>query len=356
MSANDQPLLFVGSYATADAPGIHAFRFDGATGALTAGRSFAGITHPSFLTVHPNRRWLYAVGETGLAANGAGGTVWALRFDAGTGAIEAINQRSSDGDYPCHVQLDATGQWLLASNYGTGSVAMYRIEPDGGLSEMIDFIQHHGSGPNAARQEGPHAHSATFTPDNRFAIVADLGIDQLVVYALDTAAGKLRPHGAVHTQPGAGPRHLAFHPNGRHVYLGNELGNTVNAYDYDAANGTLREVQTLTTVPGNAPETYVADVHVAPAGDRLYVSNRGHDSIAVYAIGADGRLTLIGTPSCGGKWPRNFAIAPGGRYVLAANQHSDNVAVLPAQAGGLGSAAANIEVPKPSCVQFVASS
>jgi 6-phosphogluconolactonase len=353
MSTNHQPLLFSGGSAAADAPGIHAFHFDDATGALTAGASFAGITHPSFLTVHPNRRWLYAVSETGLVANGAVGSVWALRFDAGTGAIEAINQRSSDGDWPCHVQLDATGEWLLAANYGTGSVAMYHVEADGALSDMADFIQHQGNGPNAARQEGPHAHSATFTPDNRFAIVADLGIDQLVIYALDTAAGKLRPHAVVHTQPGAGPRHLAFHPNGRHAYLGNELGNTVNVYDYDAGKGALREVQTLATVPADAPESYVADVHVAPAGDRLYVSNRGHDSIAVYDIGADGRLTSVGTPSCGGKWPRNFAIAPSGRYILAANQHSDNIAILPAQAGGLGPAVADVMVPKPSCVQFV---
>ncbi len=350
---NEQLLLFIGSYADADAPGIHAFRFDAATGTLTAGGSFAGITHPSFLTVHPNRRWLYAVGETSQAANGAVGTVWALRFDAASGTIEAINQRSSDGDWPCHVQLDATGSWLVASNYGTGSVAIYHVEADGALSEMIDFVQHRGSGPNATRQEGPHAHSATLTPDNRFVIVADLGLDQLVVYALDTAVGKLRPHAVVRTQPGAGPRHLAFHPNGRHVYLGNELSNTVNAFDYDTATGTLREVQTLTTVPADAPETYVADVHVAPAGDRLYISNRGHDSIAVYDIGADGRLTFVGTPSCGGKWPRNFAIAPSGRYLFVANQHTDNVAVLPVQAGGLGTAVANIEVPKPSCVQFV---
>jgi 6-phosphogluconolactonase len=351
---NERPLLFVGSYAAADAPGIHAFRFDDATGALAPGGSFAGIANPSFLTIHPNRRWLYAVGETGQSGNGAAGSVWALRFDPSSGAIEAINQRSSGGDFPCHVRLDATGAWLLASNYGSGSVAMYQIEPDGALSEMIDFVQHHGSGPNAARQEGPHAHSATFTPDNRFVIVADLGIDQLAVYALDTAAGKLRPHAVVRTQPGAGPRHLAFHPNHRHVYLGNELGNTVNVFDYDAANGALREVQAIATVPGDAPpETYVADVHVAPAGDRLYVSNRGHDSIAVYGIGADGRLALLGTPSCGGKWPRNFAIAPSGQYLLVANQHTDNVAVLTVQPGGLGSAIADVTIPKPTCVQFV---
>src|SRR5262249_46037908 len=181
------------------------------------------------------------VGETSHSHDGAPGTVSALRFDASSGAIEPINHRSSRGDAPCHLALDATGEWLLASNYTSGSVIVYHIGNDGALSEATDFIQHHGSGANPQRQEGPHAHSATLTPDNHYAIVADLGLDQLVVYELDTSAGKLWPHAQTHTQPGAGPRHIAFHPNGRRVYLGNELDNTVNVYDYDAAVGTLRE-------------------------------------------------------------------------------------------------------------------
>jgi 6-phosphogluconolactonase len=353
----DQSLLFVGSYAAATEPGIYAFRFDDVTGALTAGGSFSGIANPSFLIVHPNRRWLYAVGETSQSPNGAPGTVSALRFDPSSGAIEPINHRPSGGDAPCHLALDATSKWLLASNYTSGSISVYHIEDDGSLSEATDFIQHQGSSAHPERQEGPHAHSATPTPDNRFVIVADLGMDQLIVYALDTAAGKLRPHARTHTRPGAGPRHIAFHPNGRRVYLGNELDSTVNVYDYDAAGGTLHELQSLATLPAGAPESFVADIHVSPAGDRVYVSNRGHDSIAVFAIDSDGRLARAAVPSCGGKWPRNFALAPSGRFVLVANEHSANLAVLPVEIGGaeLGAACANASISKPSCVQFVPS-
>ena len=355
--SSSQQLLFVGSYAAATEPGIYAFRFDDATGALTAGGSFSGIANPSFLIVHPNRRWLYAVGETSHAHNGAPGAVSALRFDADSGAIEPINHQHSGGDAPCHLALDATGRWLLASNYGSGSVSVYGIAADGSLSAATDFIQHQGSSANPERQEGPHAHSATPTPDNRFVIVADLGIDQLIVYALDTTAGKLLPHAQTRTRPGAGPRHIAFHPNSQRVYLGNELDNTVNVYDYDAVGGMLCELQTLETLPAGVSESYVADVHVSAAGDRVYVSNRGHDSIAVFAVGPDGRLERAAVPSCGGKWPRNFALAPSGRFVLVANQHSDNLAVLPVELGGaeLGSPCANASISKPSCVQFMPS-
>ena len=353
----DQPLVFVGSYAGADESGIHAFRFDSTTGELTNVGSFGGIASPSFLVVHPNRQWLYAVSEASNAHHGGSGAVNALRFDQQSGAIETINQQSSGGSAPCHLAIDATGRYLIASNYTSGSVIMYRIEDDGSLSPATHFVQHQGSSVNPSRQEGPHAHSATLTPDNRFVIVADLGLDQLIVYALDTAAGTLHPHAITRTQPGAGPRHVAFHPNGRHVYVGNELGNTVNVYDYDAANGTLQELQSLATVPAGAPESYVADIHVSPAGDRVYVSNRGHDSIAVYAVEQDGRLSPVGMPSCGGNWPRNFAIAPGGNFLLVANQYSDNVAVLPVASGdaGLGAASTSADVSKPSCIQFVTS-
>lgn len=357
MTTNEQDLLFVGSYAGADEPGIHAFRFDNATGTLTGAASFGGIASPSFLVVHPNRKWLYAVSEASNAQHNGSGAVWALRFDQSSGTIEPINQQSSGGSAPCHLAIDATGKYLIASNYTSGSVSMYRIEDDGALSAVTHFIQHQGSSVNPSRQEGPHAHSATPTPDNRFVIVADLGLDQLIVYALDTAAGTLHPHAITHTQPGAGPRHVAFHPNGQRVYVGNELGNTVNVYAYDTAQGQLSELQSLDTVPAGAPESYVADIHVSPAGDRVYVSNRGHDSIAVYAIDQDGRLTSLGMPSCGGNWPRNFAIAPGGNFLLVANQYSDNVAVLPVVIGGaeLGEAIVNVNVSKPSCIQFVSS-
>jgi 6-phosphogluconolactonase len=351
-----QPLLFVGGYAPATQQGLHAFRFDDATGALTARGSFTGIVNPSFLVAHPHRPWLYAVSETSQPNDGAPGAVWALRFEREPLTIQSVNHQPSGGDGPCHLQLDATGQWLFVSNYGTGSVRVLPIREDGSLGEMSDHAQHHGRGPNAQRQEGPHAHSATLSPDNRFAIIADLGLDQLVIYQFDAARGQLSPHGQMHTRPGAGPRHLAFHPNGRIVYVANELDNTVSMCAYDAANGALREVKTLETLPPNAPENIVADIHLSPSGQRLYVSNRGHNSVAVYAVNADGRLTRLAIPPCGGKGPRNFALAPSGRFLLAANQYSDEVSVLPVLAGAaeLGAPCARAAVTRPACVQFVA--
>jgi 6-phosphogluconolactonase len=355
MIASAQPLVVVGGYAAADQPGMHMFRFDSATGALTACGSYAGIANPSFLVVHPNRRWLYAVSETSQHPHGAAGSVWALRLDREPLTFQPLNQRPSGGDVPCHLQLDSSGSWLLVSNYGSGSVGVLPILADGSLGELADVVQHHGSGAHPDRQAGPHAHSATLAPDNRFAIVADLGLDQLLVYAFDSSAGKLSAHGRTDTRPGAGPRHTAFHPSGRHVYLANELDNTVSVYDYDAASGALRERQTIDTLPPEAPENAVADIHISTSGQRLYISNRGHNSVAVFDVAADGQLARVAVRTCGGNWPRHFTLAPGGRFVLVANQHSGEVSVLPLLAGpeAIGAPIARAAVPQASCVQFV---
>jgi 6-phosphogluconolactonase len=347
-------LLLVGSYAPATQPGIYAFRFDAVTGALTACGSFAGIANPSFLVVHPIGRWLYAVSETSQKSDGAPGSVWAFRFERDPWTIQPVNHQPSGGDWPCHLQLDATGRCLVVSNYGTGSARVLPVLADGSLGEMTDHVQHHGAGPNPQRQDGPHAHSATLTPDNRFAIIADLGIDQLVIYTFDSERGKLDPHGQMHARPGAGPRHLTFHPNGRIAYVANELDNTVSVYAYHAAHGTLRETQTLDTLPPGVTENTAADIHISSSAHRLYVSNRGHNSIAVYGVEADGRLTLLATPSCAGEWPRSFALAPGGRFMLVANQYSGEVSVLPLHAGAheIGVPIARAAVPQASCIQF----
>lgn len=355
MTQSTQSFFFVGGYASAEQPGIQSFLFDETSGKMTARGSFTGIINPSFLVAHPNRRWLYVVSEKGQDSHGAFGEVWAFQFEREPFTIQPINHLSSRGDWPCHLQLDATGRWLLAANYGTGNAGIYPLQPDGSLGEMADFVQHHGMGPNAARQEGAHAHSSIFTPDNRFAIIADLGIDQLVIYQLDMAAGKLLPHSSVNTRPGAGPRHLAFHPNGKWMYAANELDSTVTLYEYDAANGALLERQSLSTIPSESPENIVADIHVSATGQRVYVSNRGHNSIAVYAVGGDGSLALVSIPTCGGNWPRNFALAPGGRFVLAANQYNNEVCVLPMLEGmeALGAPMARVNVAGASCIQFV---
>ena len=355
MAFFDQPLLFVGSYAAPGQAGIYAFSFDDVTRNLTAMGSFAGIANPTFIVVHPIRRWLYAVSETKQPNDGEPGSVWAFHFEHKPWAIEPINHRPSGGDWPCHLQLDATGKWLLVSNYGTGNVSVLPILSDGALGEMTDLVQHHGHGVHPQRQEGPHAHSVTLTPDNRFAIVADLGIDQLVIYKFDATGGKLIAYGQARTRPGAGPRHMAFHPNGHVVYVANELDSTVTAYGYDAANGSLREMQTLDTLPPGAPENTVADIHVSSSANRVYVSNRGHNSIAVFDADADGRLTRIAVSSCGGNWPRNFALAPGRPFIVVANQYSSEVSVLPLLDGPdeIGAPVASAAVPQASCVQFM---
>ena len=274
-------VLYVGSYALADQPGIHVNTFDDATGDLTVRGSFVGVANPSFLIVHPNGRWLYAVSETNQQEDGMPGAVWAFRCTSEPWSMEPINHQVSGGDLPCHLEIDSTGRWLLVSNYGSGTVSMLPILTDGALGEMTDLIQHHGSGPHPERQEGPHAHSATFAPDQRFVIVADLGIDALVVYAFDPLAGRLRAHTQITTRPGAGPRHKVFHPSGQRLYVANELDNTMAVYDYDAANGLLRERQIIETLPPTASESTVADIHISPLGAghapaRVYVSNRGH--------------------------------------------------------------------------------
>jgi 6-phosphogluconolactonase len=353
-TAAAQPLVIVGSYAAAAQPGIHVFRFDDATGALTSCGSFAGVVNPSFLIVHPNRRWLYAVSETSQQ-DGAPGSVWALGFEYDPVSLQPANHQLSGGDWPCHLQLDSSGKWLLVSNYGSGTIAVLPILADGSLGEMTDLIQHHGSSAHPQRQDGPHAHSAALAPDGRFAIVADLGMDRLLVYNFDPAAGRLGAHTHIDTRPGAGPRHMAFEPSGQRMFVANELDSTVSVYDYDASSGALFERQRIETIPPGAPENLVADIKVSASGDRVYVSNRGHNSLAVFDFEAGGRLARVAIRPCGGNWPRNFALAPSGRFVLVANQYSDEVSVLPVLAGpeAIGAPAARATVPQASCVQFI---
>jgi len=355
MSSNSKSLLFCSGYATAAQPGIHAFLFDEASGALSTLGSYTGIANPSFLVVHPNQRWLYAVSELGKVSDGKFGEVWSFRFEHEPFKIENTNHQTSNGDWPCHLRIDATGKWIVATNYGTGNLAVYPIHEDGSLGEMTDFVQHQGSGPNKKRQEGPHAHSSIFSPDNRFLIVADLGIDQLIIYGFDATEGKLLPHSSVQSQPGAGPRHLTFHPNGQWFYVANELNSTVSLYEYDAAIGKPTGMQNIPTIPIDSVENIVADIHLTDAGKRLYVSNRGHNSIAIYNINDNGTMTLASIPACGGNWPRNFALAPNEQFMLVANQYSNEVCVLPTLDGkdGLGLPVTREFVTGASCVQFV---
>jgi 6-phosphogluconolactonase len=349
--------VFVGGYSSEHLPGIFAFALDEASGGLCLQGGFDGIRNPSFLALHPGGRFLFAVSEIGAGRDDAPGAVHALRIDGEPGSLQlvSLNHRSTDGDDPCHLALDGTGRWLAVSNYGSGSVAVFPILADGRLGERASSVRHAGSGPNTQRQEGPHAHSALFLPGDRFLVAADLGIDRLVVYAFDGDTGAPALHDEIEAAPGAGPRHMALHPGQRHLFVVNELESSVTAYVCDPGSGRLRALQSVSTVPRGVPDNTAADIHVSPSGRHVYVSNRGHDSIAVFAFDPSGCLTRVAVRPSGGRWPRGFGIGPGGRHLVVANQHSDEVALLPLVAGGsdVGRPLVRAAVARPSNVAFL---
>lgn len=358
MTTNTNNFLFVGSYSPENKPGIHVYKFNSINGELTPHGSYSGIANPSFLTIHPNGKWLYAVSETGQNSDGVLGSVHSFKIQHGqlNLDLQPINHQSTDGDWPCHVQIDASGNWLIASNYGTGNAALFPILSDGAIGEMKSFLQHDGHGPNKDRQEGPHAHSAIFTPDNRYVIIADLGIDQLVIYKFNAETGSLTRHANIQTRPGAGPRHFAFHSNDLHLLVANELDSSVTVYEYDAGDGTLHALQTLDTLPPDTPESIVADIHLSPSGKYVYVSNRGHDSLAIFSFDEEtGQLTEVANQGTHGKTPRNFAIDPSGTFLLAANQDSNNIVTfrINESTGKLTFVEQITDIPKPVCLKIV---
>ena len=353
-------LVYIGTYTTTRSKGIYAYRFDADSGRLTSLGLVAETVNPSFLAVDPSRRFLYAVNEISNYAGGKGGGVSAFAIDRATGKLTFLNEVSSRGREPCHVSLDKTGKFVMVANYGGGSAAVFPVVADGRLGEASAFVEHHGSSVNPERQEGPHAHSIATSPDNRFVLAADLGLDRLLVYRFDAAQGSLEPNDPpfATVKPGAGPRHFAFHPGGRFVYTINEMGSTITAFSYDAMRGSLREFQTVSTLPKDfAGASDTAEIEVHPSGKFLYGSNRGHDSIAVFAIDSGtGTLTPVEHVPTGGKTPRSFAIDPAGSCLVVANQDSDNLVVfrIDARTGRLTPSGKVSDVPSPVCVTFVA--
>jgi len=346
--------VYIGTYTSGASEGIYLFELDRVSGALEPKGLAAKTANPSFLALGPGNRRLYAVGE--LDANGG---VSAFAVDAATGKLELLNRQPSGGRGPCHLCVDPSGRHVLVANYSSGSAAVLPIASDGSLAEPRSVVQHEGSGPDPKRQQGPHAHSVHLDAAGRFAFVADLGLDRIFIYRFDASKGTLGPHDppSAHVAPAAGPRHLAFHPSGRYVYVNNEMGCTVTAFKYDAERGTLSELQVIGTLPEDwrEPNT-TAEILVHPSGKFLYCSNRGHDSIAIFTIDpTTGRLTAAGHQSTSGATPRNFGIDPAGQWLIAANQKSDTLQVfrIASESGRLEPAGSPVPVPTPVCVKFV---
>jgi 6-phosphogluconolactonase len=354
-TAEKEFTIYVGSYTAgkSNSKGIFSYRFQPATGKIIPLGLTAETTNPSFLAVHPNSRFLYAANEV------SDGYISAFSIDRGTAKLGFINKVSSLGDSPCHIAIDKTGKWLFAANYMSGSVSVFPVREDGSLGKSTALVRHSGSGVNKKRQEGPHAHSVNLSPDSRFLLVSDLGVDKLFIYRLDAARGVLTANDPPYCKfaPGAGPRHLSFHPNGRLVYQINELNSTLTSLGYDPGQGRLQEIETVSTLPPDfTGSSITAEVEVHPNGKFVYGSNRGHDSIAVFAIGEGKQaLTPVEYVPTQGKTPRHFALDPTGKYLFAANQDSDNIVVfrIDQKTGKLSSAGTVLNSPTPVCVVFV---
>ena len=353
--------VYVGTYTGRGSEGIYRFVLDTEKGTLSPGGVTGGIVNPSFLAIHPSGRFLYAVSEVDTTDGKKAGGLSAFAIDPKSGDLKLLNQESTGGPVPCHVSVDHTGKVAMIANYGGGSVGSFPLAADGKLKPLASFIQHEGKGANPARQEGPHAHSIFPDPTNHYAMAADLGLDKVFVYKIDTATGKLTPNNPPYASvpAGGGPRHFAFHPNGKFAYTNNELSSAVTAFTYADKEGVLSPIQTITTLPEgyDGKDNTTAEVQVHPNGKFLYVSNRGHDSIAGYSIDEKtGKLTSLGQTKTGGKVPRNFGIDPTGKFLLAANQDSNDIFVfkIDTKTGALTPTGSKVSASMPVCLKFLA--
>jgi len=354
----DERFAYVGTYTTdGRSQGIYRLWLNAETGALRLDGVAAKTANPSYLALHPNGRVLYAVNELSEFRGEPSGAVSAYAIARATGALTLLNQQPSHGKAPCYVSVDRTGRVVLVANYGGGSITTIPVRRDGGLAMAKNVVQHEGKSVDPVRQAAPHAHCVLPDPTNRYVLAVDLGIDAMLTYRLDDRTGAISvvtPGAAA--KPGAGPRHLTFHPNGRFAYVVNELDSTLAVFTYDGERGALTEVQVAPASPGGTvPDNHPADIHVAASGRHLYVSNRGDDTVAVFVIDpASGQVTPVQQIASGGRSPRNFALDPTGRFLLAANQRSDSIVSfrVDAESGRLTPTGSVVELEAPVCVKF----
>lgn len=352
------PIVFVSAFKSGEEGAIHAYHFDAATGQLKLLNRTTDVENPFFLAVSPDSRFLYSID-----AEKFGGAddefVAAYKIDGHDGKLIRLNRQSARGTASCYLDVDATGKTVVVANYSTGNVAALPVNADGSLGEATGFVQHAGSSVDPQRQKGPNAHSIVISPDNRFALAADLGIDKVLIYRLDPDAANITANEAqpfATLPPGSGPRHITFHPNGQRVYVINELKNTVTFFEYGNANGTLTAQQTIPTLPPEFSGTsHTADLKITPDGKFLYGTNRGHDSIAIFRIADDGRLDLVSIEPSLGKGPQNLLITPDGRWLMCANMPGNNLVVfaINAETGGLTPTGDAVSIPLPSCIRWL---
>lgn len=349
---------FVGTYTNGKSEGIYVMQLDLKTGALEQ-KSVVKSDNPSFVAIHPTEKFVYAVNEISTFNGETAGAVSSFSFDAAAGQLTFLNQQSSKGPGPCHLVVDKAGENVLVANYGGGSVCVLPVNKlRGRLRPASSFIQHEGSSVSP-RQSTPHGHSINLDAANEFAVAADLGLDKLLVYQFDAKKGTLTPNATpfASVAPGSGPRHFAFHPNGKAAYVINEMNLTVTAFKYDNHAGTLTETQTISTIPSGLDTKgfSTAEVQVHPSGKFVYGSNRGHHSIVVFQVGDDGKLTYVENVNTGGQTPRNFGVDPTGQYLLACNQETDTIVVfkIDQATGKLTSTGQKIDVPTPVCVKMM---
>ena len=351
--------VFVGTYTKPmwletheTSEGIYTLEYNSSTGELKQKSSIKNHINPSFLAIHPNKKFLYSVGEN------EGGTVSAFSINRQNGQLTFINSESTKSIGPCHLSVDSTGKFLFVANYSGGASTMLPINEDGSLKPASSFIQHTGSSINPERQEGPHAHSINIDPNNNFALVPDLGLDKILIFKINFEKGELEtnsfPYGTV--EPGSGPRHLDFHPTGKFVYVLNEISATITAFSYDQNTAEMKEIETVSTLPKNFSTQSCADIHISKDGKFVYASNRGHDSIVIFKINQNnGKMEYVAHESTIGNIPRNFGIDPNGNFIIAANQDSSDIYSFKVdkELGLLSPTGFSINIPYPVCIKFL---